>query len=499
MQVHAVPDEQTKVSSIIPSLIFSGNDGGDEVSAAALHTPAADDRVDPGDKSFSGLSFFQQYCHVCKKGLYLYPCEDDAPVKFLRLPMDKSEDWLQRHGWERDDQGLWRLHVTVKHLRWLADGAGAVKQSCHVGHSHQRDLSVWCPILRDVRQTLRSSGKQRLRFGCYVGISGKVQNRLFKLCKTDADRKVLASLTGITGRNKWHSKEVSGDGGNWSDGLWHAFATGAKKLVALLTTLMRGYGLADIWQKHTHKCLGKVGGNWGYITHGTGLIQLCGCNGGKIRDLCCMPASELFRCDCEECVRALRKAGGTVRGGVAEFLPPKQFEQVKHLLHLFNELWLTCSTTDYDEFLRRRVFMRVQGASFNEHIALIFGPKHITPKFATMEYLLPQLAYALPPGIPLAFLTEQPVEAHHIVRKTDVTGASGPDPVSWRLARTRRVSIKSHKWLRDREPGGSLVKARQVLHMAKRIKVEEGAIKLGRTVNVDNSEVCIQSCVSACM
>ena len=69
-----------------------------------------------------------------------------------------------------------------------------------------------------------------------------------------------------------------------------------------------------------------------------------------------------------------------------------------------------------------------QPVDFIEYISIIFGPEHnITLKFVTMEYLLPQIVYSLPPGIPLGFLTEQPIEAHHIITKTDVTGTSGPE------------------------------------------------------------------------
>ena len=328
IKVHAVPSEQTKVSSILPSIVLTGNDGETEVVDAALHTPKVSDRVDPGEKSYSGKSFFDQYCKLCKDGLYLYPCEPGASEKYICCPIDKSEDWLKSHAWECDTDGRWRLHIPVKHLKWLADGAGAVKQSSHVGHSHQCDLSCFCSIRRDVRQQLRTSGIHRLRFGAFVGVSASKQNELFKSCKTKSDRDIIAALTGIKGTHKWHCAEVNGDGGEWSDGLWHCFTTGAKKLVALLMELMRKYKLADAWQDHAHTCCRKTGGNWGYVTHGTGLIQLCGCNGGKIRDLCCLGADKLFRCSCPDCVTAVRKAGGHVKDGVAEFLPKTQFEQV---------------------------------------------------------------------------------------------------------------------------------------------------------------------------
>ena len=375
---------------------MTGNDGKEEVESAALHAPAEKDRIDPASKRFSGKSFFNQYQELCKHGFYLYPCKEDAAEKYLRFPHDKSEDWLRKHSWSRDSAGRWRLHVNVKHLRWLADGAGAVKQSSKVGHSHQRDLSVFCPISRDERHLLRSSGMRRLRFGCFVGVSASVQNHLFKLCKTAKDRDILASLTGIKGQHKWHCKEVSGDGGAWSDGLWHAFTTGAKKIVALFLTLMRSLGLLEAWKDHCHKCCGKVGGNWGHITYGTGLIQLCGCNGGKIRDLCCMDPQKLFTCTCPDCVKAVKKAGGHVENGTAYFLPPQQLKHVTHLLTMFKEMWHTCKTLDYEEFLRRRVYLRVQASSFVDHIATIFGPDAVTPKFASMEHLLPQIAHALP-------------------------------------------------------------------------------------------------------
>ena len=161
--------------------------------------------------------------------------------------------------------------------------------------------------------------------------------------------------------------------------------------------------------------------------------------------------------------------------------------QVKHLLRMFKELWHTCSTLDYEEFLRRRVYMRVQASSFNDHVALIWGPEAITPKMASLEYLFPYIAYELPVGIPLGYLNEQPVEAHHIVRKTDRLGASGRDPASWRLSRIRRVAIRCHKWLHDREPGNYIDKTREVLKVAKRIKVELAAVKLAP--NDDDDDV----------
>ena len=467
------------MSSVLPSVIMTGNDGKEEVTSAGLHVPSKKDRVDPTGKEFSGKSFFQQYRDLCKNGLYLYACADDEPVKFVRFPKEKSDVWLEKHGWERDSDGLWRLHITVKHLRWLADGAGAVKQSSHVGHSHQRDLSVWCSISRQLRQMLRSSGMKRLRYGCYVGISANVQNKLFKLCKTKQDKDILASLTGIRGLHPWHCEEVNGDGGWWSDGLWHAFATGAKKLLALLMTLMRVKGLHDIWMRHCHTCFGKHGGNWCYITLNTNMIQICGCNGGKVRDLCCLSAEELFTCSCSACMAAVKKAGGRVEDGKAYFLSSEQMKHVGHVLSMFREMWKTCSTVDYDEFLRRRVFLRVQAASFNDHVATIFGPECITPKFASLEYLLPLIAYSLPDGIPLGYLNEQPIEAHHIIRDKDVGGASGPNPVTWRLKRELRVAIKSHRWLWEREPVGAQVTARKILSTAAKIKVETAAIKSG--------------------
>ena len=96
--------------------------------------------------------------------------------------------------------------------------------------------------------------------------------------------------------------------------------------------------------------------------------------------------------------------------------------------------------------------MCVQASSFDDHVTLIWGrPEAITPKRASMEYLFLYISYELPVGIPLGYLNEQHVEAHHIVRKTDRLGASGRDPASWSLARTRRVAIQCHKWLHYRD------------------------------------------------
>lgn len=167
-------------------------------------------RVDPGDKSYSGISFFDQYRDVCKHGIYLSVwgrgSKSSIPVSLTTgvkndLVITRGSVTLKGYG----DC----IHLTIKHLRWLADGAGAVKQFSHVGHSHQCDLSVFCPIRRDMRQQLKTSGLMRLRFGAFVGVSAKRQNELFQACKTNQDREIIAALTGIKGPHEWHCLQRS--------------------------------------------------------------------------------------------------------------------------------------------------------------------------------------------------------------------------------------------------------------------------------------------------
>ena len=254
------------------------------------------------------------------------------------------------------------------------DDTGIVKQSNRVGHSNQRDVSAWCPLSRYERQ-LQCSESRRLRFGCFVGMQASTCNKLWASChgnKTAQEK--LKTQTGIKGSHVWHCAEVSGDGGCWSDGLDHAWWTGSKKIIAVSRTLTREHGTGQAWENHCHTCLRKTGGNWGTVTHGTGTMQLCGCNCGKVCDLCCLSGDDLYQCTSDACKDNLRKINTTyVVDGVGYFLTPELRPDLDFIHDMFREMRQTALTLDLDEFERRRPWFRVQAAAFNDHIALMSG------------------------------------------------------------------------------------------------------------------------------
>ena len=89
----------------------------------------------------------------------------------------------------------------------ILTNAGIVKQSNRVGHSNQRDVSVYCPISRDDRQ-LQCSNSRRLRFGCFVGMDASVCNKLWKACQgSKVAQELLKNQTGIKGLHVWHCKK----------------------------------------------------------------------------------------------------------------------------------------------------------------------------------------------------------------------------------------------------------------------------------------------------
>ena len=77
--------------------------------------------------------------------------------------------------------------------------------------------------------------------------------------------------------------------------------------MAVSRTMTREYGTGVVWQDHCTTCLRKVGGNWGTVTHGTGTVQICGCNCGMVCDLCCLSGDQLYTCTNDSCKIKLRK------------------------------------------------------------------------------------------------------------------------------------------------------------------------------------------------